>query len=78
MEPVDDSIAAVGPTDRLLQAFRLSEKGFDAVSFWIYTARFAVSVAQFLYRLRVRRSDAPFWDEEEARHADWDRRGRQL
>lgn len=55
-----------------------SEKGFDAVSFWIYTAWFAVSVAQFLYLLRVRRNVAPFWDEEEARRADWDRRGRQL
>ena len=55
-----------------------SEQGFDAVSFWIYTAWFAVSVAQFLYLLRVRRKDAPFWDEEDDRRADWDRRGRQL
>ncbi|WP_256859993.1 hypothetical protein [Arthrobacter sp. 49Tsu3.1M3] len=55
-----------------------SEQGFDAVSFWIYAAWFAVSVAQFLYLLRVRRKDAPFWDEEDDRRADWDRRGRQL
>ena len=50
----------------------------DAVSFWIYTALFAVSGAQFLHLLRVRRNDTPFWDEEEARRADWDRRGRSL
>lgn len=55
-----------------------SEKGFDAVSFWIYTALFAVSVIQFAHLHRVRRNDAPFWDEEEARRADWDQRGRQL
>jgi len=50
----------------------------DVMSFWIYAAWFAVSVAQFLYLLRVRRKDAPFWDEEDDRRADWDRRGRQL
>lgn len=55
-----------------------SEKGFDAISFWIYAALFAISVIQFARLLRVRRNDAPFWDEEEARRADWDRRGRQL
>lgn len=54
------------------------EKGFDAMSFWIYLARLAVSVIQFARLLRVRRNDAPFWDEEEARRADWDQRGRQL
>jgi hypothetical protein len=55
-----------------------SGKGFDAVSFWIYTALFVISVIQFAHLLRVRRNDALFWDEEEDRRADWDRRGRQL
>lgn len=55
-----------------------SEQAFDAVSFWIYTALFAISVIQFVHLLRVRRNDSPFWDEEEARRADWDRRGRRL
>ena len=54
------------------------DDGLDVMSFWIYLAWFAVSVAQFLYLLRVRRNDAPFWDDEEARRADWDQRGRQL
>jgi len=52
--------------------------GWDAASFWIYTAWFIVSAILFLHLLRVRRNDWPFWDEEEARRADWDRRGRQL
>lgn len=54
------------------------DDGLDVLSFWIYTAWFAVSVAQFLYLLRVRRNDAPFWDAEEALRADWERRGRRL
>lgn len=54
------------------------EDGWDAASFWVYLAWFAVSTIYVLYLLRVRRNDAPFWDEEEARRADWDHRGRQL
>ncbi|CAH0327104.1 hypothetical protein SRABI128_05769 [Microbacterium sp. Bi128] len=54
------------------------ERGFDAVSFWIYTAMFVMGAIQLLHLLRVRRNDAPFWDAEEARRADWDQRGRQL
>jgi hypothetical protein len=50
----------------------------DAASFWLYLAWFAISATYFLYLLRVRRNDAPFWDEEAARRADWDRRGRRL
>ncbi|MCB5275974.1 hypothetical protein BJG92_03529 [Arthrobacter sp. SO5] len=62
----------------LLAINRLWSNDSFAVFFWIYTAWFAVSVAQFLNLLRVRRNDETFWDEEEARRADWDRRGRQL
>jgi hypothetical protein len=54
------------------------EDGWDAASFWLYLAWFAISATYFLYLLRVLRNDAPFWNEEEARRADWDRRGRQL
>ncbi|MET1156394.1 hypothetical protein [Arthrobacter sp.] len=52
--------------------------GWDPVSFWLYTALFIITVIQLLRLLRVRRNDAPLWDEEEARRADWDRRGRSL
>lgn len=55
-----------------------SDGGLDAVSFWLDTAWFAVSVIQCLYLFRVRRNDEPFWDEEVVRRADWDRRGRRL
>jgi hypothetical protein len=54
------------------------DDGWDAVSFWVYAAWFATSTIYFLYLRRVRRNDAPLWDEEEARRADWDRRGRRL
>jgi hypothetical protein len=54
------------------------DDGWDVVSFWVYAVGFATSTIYFLYLLRVRRNDAPFWDEEEARRADWDRRGRRL
>jgi hypothetical protein len=50
----------------------------DSALFWIFSLIAVVGVVWFLYLLRVRRNDAPFWDEEEARRADWDRRGRQL
>ena len=54
------------------------DDGWDAASFWVFLAWFAISTTYSLHLLRVRRNDAPFWDEEEARRADWDRRGRQL
>lgn len=54
------------------------DDGWDAASFWVFLAWFAISAVYFLYLLRVRRNDAPFWNEEEARRADWERRGRQL
>ena len=55
-----------------------SSGGWDPVSFWLFTVWFILSVVQLLYLLRVRRNDAPFWDEDEARRADWDLRGRRL
>ena len=54
------------------------DDGWDVASFWLYTAWFATSAIFFLYLIRVRRNDEPFCAEEEARRADWDRRGRQL
>lgn len=62
------------------RAFRGSAAGdrWDAGAFWLFTVAALSSAVYFLYLLRVRRNDAPFWDEEEARRADWDRRGRRL
>lgn len=37
-----------------------------------------LAVANVGWLLYVRRRDSSFWDEEEARKADWDRRGRAL
>lgn len=51
--------------------------GWNVVGFSIYTVWFLLSAGQVLYLMRVRRNDAPFWDEEEARRADFDRWGRQ-
>jgi hypothetical protein len=55
-----------------------SKDGWDPVLFWLYTVWFVISVIQLLHLLRVRRNDWPFWDKDEARRADWDRRGRRL
>jgi len=55
-----------------------SSHGWDLVSLVLYTVWFVISVIHLLHLLRVRRNDAPFWDEDEARRADWDRRGRRL
>jgi hypothetical protein len=51
---------------------------WDVLFFWVYAVWFASSTIYFLYLLRIRRNDAPYWEEEEAHRADWDRRGRQL
>lgn len=50
----------------------------DIAALWIYSAVALVNVAYFLYLLRVRRNDAIFWDDEERRRAEWERRGRRL
>lgn len=50
----------------------------DLPFFFVAFGLFILCAIYLGYLLRVRRNDAPFWDEEEARRADWDRRGRQL
>jgi hypothetical protein len=45
---------------------------------WIFSLAALVAAIWFVYLLRVRRNDASFWNEEEARRAEWDRRGRKL
>lgn len=52
--------------------------GWDIGFFCLFTAWFLLSAGQVLYMLRVRRNDAPFWDEEDLRRADLERRGRRL
>jgi uncharacterized membrane protein len=51
---------------------------WDPPSFFLALGLFIVTAIYLGHLLRVRRNDAPFWDEEDARRADWDRRGRQL
>lgn len=51
---------------------------WEPIGFFIAAALFAVNAIFFVRLLRVRRNDTPFWNEEEARRQDWDRRGRQL
>ncbi|MDQ0242012.1 hypothetical protein [Arthrobacter bambusae] len=51
---------------------------WDPPSFFLALGLFVITAVYLVYLLRVRRNDAPFWDEEEGRRADWDRRGRQL
>lgn len=52
--------------------------GWNVVGFCIYTVWFLLSAGQVFYLMRVRRNDVPFWDADEARRADFDRRGRRL
>lgn len=69
------------PASAFLAANRLVSGLNDAwnvVGFCIYTVWFLLSAGQVIYLLHVRRNDAPFWDEEEARRADLDLRGRRL
>lgn len=54
------------------------DDGWNVVGFCIYTAWSLLSAGQVLYLLRVRRNDAPFWDEEDAHRANLDLRGRRL
>jgi hypothetical protein len=52
--------------------------GWDIGFFCLYAVWFLLSAGQVLYMVRVRRNDAPFWEEEEVRRADFERRGRRL
>jgi len=51
---------------------------WEPVAFFLAAALFAVNIIFLGHLLRVRRNDTPFWNEEEARREEWDRRGRQL
>jgi len=44
----------------------------------LLVALLVLDAAFLVYLLYVRRRDGHFWDEEAARRADWDRRGRRL
>ncbi|MFE4541038.1 hypothetical protein [Arthrobacter sp. NPDC056727] len=44
----------------------------------LMVAMLVLSAGALAYLLYVRHRDGHFWDEEEARRADWDRRGRRL
>jgi hypothetical protein len=45
---------------------------------YFLVAWLALCLASLAFLLYVRHHDGHFWDEEEDRRADWDRRGRQL
>lgn len=62
----------------LLNLGIVSGREWEPVAFSLAAALFAGNVIFFGHQLRVRRNDTPFWNEEEARREDWDRRGRQL
>jgi hypothetical protein len=59
-------------------AFIRFNAGDGVAGLWIFSLGILVSAVWFVYLLRVRRNDAHFWNEEETRRAEWDRRGRQL
>lgn len=52
-------------------------RGWDAGNYLSLATVLAAS-AGLAYLLHIRRHDKDFWDEEEARRSEWDRRGRQL
>ena len=52
--------------------------GWNIGFFCLFAAWFLLSAGQVLHMLHVRRNDAPFWDEEDLRRADLERRGRRL
>ena len=62
----------------VLAIWRSTAANRDIAALWIYSAVVLVNATYFLYLLRVRRNDAIFWDDEERRPAEWDRRGRRL
>ncbi|MDJ0356907.1 hypothetical protein [Paenarthrobacter sp. PH39-S1] len=72
----DVGLAAVS-TILALNALFWRSKDWDLPAF-LPAALFLISGILLGHLIRVRRNDMPFWDEEEARRDDWDRRGRQL
>lgn len=45
---------------------------------YLRLATLLIALGGLAYLMRIRHHDGHFWDEEEARRADWDRRGRAL
>lgn len=45
---------------------------------YLATVMLMISGFYLAYLFRVRRNDGPYWDAEEARREDWERRGRRL
>jgi uncharacterized protein involved in response to NO len=50
---------------------------WDQKDYWSLIA-LVFGVALLVYLIYVRHHDGPFWEQEEAERADWDRRGRAL
>jgi hypothetical protein len=61
----------------ILQLVARSNEPWDGFNF-LMVAILILCAAFLAYLLYVRHRGGHFWDEEEARRADWDRRGRQL
>ena len=62
----------------LLNAGIVRGREWEPVVFFIAAALFAGNMIFLGHLLRVRRNDTPFWNEEEARREEWDRRERLL
>ncbi|GAP61198.1 hypothetical protein AHiyo1_48700 [Arthrobacter sp. Hiyo1] len=62
----------------LLNVGILPGREWEPVAFFLAAALFLVNLIFLGRLLRVRRNDTHFWNEEEARREEWDRRGRQL
>jgi hypothetical protein len=64
----------------VLQAFlvlRRIGESWDELTY-IWAALLVLAVVNIFVLLYTRHRDHRFWEEEESRRADWDRRGRQL
>jgi hypothetical protein len=48
------------------------------LSSYLWLAVLLVTLGGLVYLIYVRRADRSFWEEDEAKRADWDRRGRAL
>lgn len=55
----------------------VSDSVWDLGDYLFFTA-LILGVTYLLFLLYVRHHDGHFWEEEEAKRADWDRRGRAL
>ncbi|MDJ0355451.1 hypothetical protein [Paenarthrobacter sp. PH39-S1] len=73
-----DAGLAVVSTILALNARFWRGANWDFSAFLPAAALFLISGILLGYLIHVRRNDRPFWNEEEAKRDDWDRRGRQL